>query len=97
VQSVEDAELADLLDSGELFEVLDHDHPDFPWYVSIDDDVAQERGDLIDLLVNELEERPGIRSAAREEKEIILLDGDVDGGWLQSFLESWFRARIDSP
>lgn len=83
-----------LLDDGELFEVLDHDHPDFPLYVSIDDEIANEYDDAIDRLVDEVAELPDVVHAVREDREVLLVGGRISGPALEVWLADWWRAEL---
>ena len=90
-------EVIDLLDAGELFEVLRHDHPTYGWYLAFDDELAHAHSDALDRLVADLSELPGVDRALREDREVVLVaaaePADVAvGARLAAFLDGWFRA-----
>lgn len=86
--------LLGLLDEGELFEVLDHDHPEFRWYISLDDEVAHEHDAAIDQLVRDLKTAPGVTAVVREDREVILVGGEADAAALEAWVAGWWRHRV---
>lgn len=92
-------EVMDLLETGELFEVLEHDHPTYGWYLVFDDELAHAHNDALDGLVGDLSELPGVDRAVREDREVVLVaavdPADVRiGARLAAFLDGWFRASF---
>ena len=92
--SSESDELLELLDDGELFEVVDYDHPDFTWHVSFDDVVAHEHDEALDRLTDEIAARPDVVRAVREDREVILVGGAVGGRDLEAWIGDWWRTRL---
>ena len=91
--------MRDLLAAGELFEVLEHDHPAFGWYLSFDDELAHDHDDALDALVADLGGLPWVDRAHREDREVVLVaaaqPGDATvGRRLAVFLDEWFAARF---
>lgn len=87
----------DLLDEGNLFEVLEHDHPEFQHYVSFDDEIAHEYDDAIDRLVDEVAVLPGVSRAVREDREVLLVGGSIDHTTLEAWLAAWWRSELHKP
>ncbi len=87
-------EALQLLENGDLFEVLDHDHPDFPLYVSFDDEIANEYDDAIDRLANEVAQLPDVVHAVREDREVLLVGGTIGGPALEAWLADWWRSEL---
>lgn len=82
------------LEAGELFEVQDHDHPEFPFYVSFDDEIANEYDDAIDRLVDELTDLPDVAHTVREDREVVLVGGSIDRTALEAWLAEWWRSKL---
>lgn len=89
-----DLDALERLEAGELFEVLDHDHPDFPFYVSFDDEIANEYDDTIDRLVDEIAELRDVVHALREDREVLLVGGAIEGATLEAWLVAWWRSEL---
>jgi hypothetical protein len=89
-----DLDALERLEAGELFGVLDHDHPDFPFYVSFDDEIAHEYDDAIDRLVDEVAELPDVAHAVRDDREVLLVGGSIDGTALAAWLAAWWRSEL---
>jgi hypothetical protein len=92
-------EVIDLLETGELFEVLEHDHATYGWYLVFDDGLARAHSEALDGLVGDLSELPGVDRAVREDREVVLVaavdPADVTvGPRLAAFLDGWFRASF---
>lgn len=93
---MEDEELLELLDDGDLFEVVDYsEHPEFAWQLHIAEEVADEHKDDLRQLVDDLTEVPGVSEAIQEDREVILVAGDVAGPFLEQWLTRWWRGRIE--
>lgn len=88
------SEALELLGAGALFEVLDHDHPDFPFYVSFDDEVAHEYDDAIDRLVEEVIGLTLVVRAVREDREVVLVGGTIGRPALEVWLTDWWHAEL---
>lgn len=91
--------MIDLLETGDLFEVLEHDHPTYGWYLTFDDELAHAHSDALDALVADLCELPWVDRAVREDREVVLVAAanrsDVTvGARLVAFLDGRFRARF---
>jgi hypothetical protein len=93
------AEVMELLETGELFEVLEHDHLTYGWYLVFDDELAHANSDALDGLVRDLSELPEVARAVREDREVVLVaavkptDATI-GARLAAFLDAWFRAEF---
>lgn len=87
-------EARELLDSGDLFEVLENDHPDFSLYVSLDDEIAHEYDATLDRLVDELADAPNVVRAIREDREVILVGGTISAPALEAWLANWWRSAL---
>lgn len=87
-------EARELLDNGDLFEVLENDHPAFHLYVSLDDEIAHEYDDAIDRLVDELAELPDVAHAVREDREVLLVGGSIGRTALDAWLAGWWRSEL---
>lgn len=92
-------EVIDLLEIGELFEVLEHDHPTYGWYLVFDGELAHAHNHALDGLVGDLSELPEVGRAVREDREVVLVapvdPADVTiGARLAAFLDGWFRASF---
>jgi hypothetical protein len=93
------AEVIDLLEAGELFEVLQDDHPTFGWYLVFDDELAHAHDGALDAFVADLGTLPDVAAVHREDREVVLVaaaePGDATVGVrLAVFLDGWFRARF---
>lgn len=85
-------EVAGLLAAGELFEVLEHDHPTFGWYLAFDDELAYAHDAALDALVADLTGLEWVARAHREDREVVLVaparpDDATVGQLLAVFLE----------
>lgn len=87
-------EARDLLDEGDLFEVLEHDHPEFQHYVSFDDEIATEYDDAVDALVDALLALPEVDRAVREDREVLLVGGSISTSALELWLTDWWRTQL---
>jgi hypothetical protein len=85
--------LSDLLEQEAVYEVMEYDHPDFAWYVSIDDEVAAEYDDLVEALTRDLARLPGVR-AVREDREVVLVSGGLNRPQLENWLADWWRQAV---
>lgn len=83
-----------LLEDGDLFEVIEQDHPDFSLYVSFDDEIAVEYDDAVNRLTQELEGLPDVVRAAREDREVVLVGGSITASSLQRWLTDWWRSEL---
>lgn len=91
--------MAGLLAAGELFEVLEHDHPEFGWYLSFDDEFAHAHDPALDALVADLAGLAWVGRAHREDREVVLVAAvDPDdagvGRQLEEVCGSWLAARF---
>jgi hypothetical protein len=84
----------ELLEDGDLFEVLEHDHPEFSLYVSFDDEIATEYDNALDRLVDEVAEVPDVVRAVREDREVILVGGRISAPALEEWLADWWRSEL---
>jgi hypothetical protein len=57
--------------------------------------VANEHEDDVRQLVDDLTEVPGVSEAVREDREVILVAGDVAEAFLERWLTRWWRSRAD--
>jgi hypothetical protein len=99
VPGMDHIEVMELLETGELFEVLEHDHPTYGWYLVFDDEVAHAHSHALDDLVGELSELPGVDRAVREDREVVLVAAVNPADFtlrarLAAFVDGWFRARL---
>lgn len=85
-----------LLEEGDLFEVMEHDHPDFPLYVSFDDEIAVEYDDAVDRLTEAVVGLPGVTRAVREDREVLLVGGSITAPELRTWLTEWWRSELRS-
>lgn len=74
------------------FEVSAYDHPEFRWYVSVDDEIAHEHDAALDQLVVELSAAAGVSRAVREDREVLLVAGSLDRDRLVQLLDHWWQA-----
>jgi hypothetical protein len=91
-------EVIDLLETGELFEVLEHDHPTYGWYLAFDDEPSHAHSDALDGLDADLSELAGVDMAVRGSRVVLVAaveptDATV-GARLAAFLDGWFRVRF---
>lgn len=89
-----DAETLELLENGDLFEVLEHDHPEFNLYVVFDDEVAHEYDEALDRIAEEVAELPDVVRAVREDREVILVGGPLSAPALEAWLAGWWRSQL---
>ena len=89
-----DEEARELLERGDLFEVLDHQHPEFSLHVSFDDQIAHEYDAALDRIADEITDLPEVVTAVREDREVILVGGSITAAALESWLRSWWRFEL---
>lgn len=85
--------LRGLLDDGELFELLDHDHPGFNHYLVFDDDVSHEHDADLDAMVVDLARLDGVLRVVREDREVVLISSRLDETAIGEWLVEWWAAR----
>lgn len=86
--------MADLVRSGELVDVEVTDHPEYPLYVVLDDEVCVEFDHWVDSLVRALRRAPGVDRAVREDREVLLVAGRTDPDQLARWIGDWWMGRL---
>lgn len=73
-----------------LFEIEEWDHPIFGWYISVDDELAWAFDSELDQLTEALSNHPDVTQAHREDREVILVGGDITRAALTAFIVEWW-------
>jgi hypothetical protein len=86
----------ELLDTGELVEVLGSDDPVYGWYLVLDHEVARECDEWVDDFVDALSGAPSVTGAIREDAGVVLVSGEIEAEELASWLDAWWRVRLSA-